>query len=182
MNGDTEFDSTDEESLDELEPSKSQRKRDALEVRVIAERLTQMQARKLDQLPLSEQVRYAVDQCPPPAARGARKRQLQFISKLLRKSDSIDQIQQRLENPDQPTSNLQHETMCSNLLASFADHADELRQNYPGINLQQVRQLVRNAANEASKKSKTLAEDAVVDIRSMKSAKALLKLLSASGG
>ena len=146
-------DSSDEEDLDAFEPSKSQRKRDADEIRDFAKLLTTLPASKLKRLELPSNIEDAIKKCPPVSTRGAHKRHLQFISKLIRKTEDVEGIKARLENPVSATKKKSdHELMRDSLINSFADHVDELREHYPEVNLQTVRQLLRqiNAAPEES--------------------------------
>ncbi|OED43854.1 hypothetical protein AB833_02865 [Chromatiales bacterium (ex Bugula neritina AB1)] len=186
MNSVTTQNDEPEEPSEYLEPSKSQRKREARSVQALAETLVNLQPARLDQLPLTDQIHYAVSHCPPPATRGARKRQLQFIGKLLRKTESIEELRHLLEHPQHASAAAHHEAMRNNLLESFTDHADELLRHYPEINLQQARQLVRSATkevklqqeNQQNSPVKNSTESASAStIRNTKPSKALLKML-----
>lgn len=140
---------SDDDLAESLEPSKSQRKRDALEVRGLAEQLVGLSSQKRANLRLSPELENAVEQCPPTRMRGARKRHLQFISKLLRNTSDPELLKERLEDPDGPKPDTRHhESMRDRLMESFTDNADELRANYPSIDLQQTRQLIRKAIAE----------------------------------
>ncbi len=132
--------------IDNVEPSKSQRKREALEVRNLAGILVELSANKRAHLQLSAEIESAISQCPPARMRGARKRHLQFISKLLRNHSDPEQVRHMLDNPIsiQPDHS-QHESMRDRLIESFTAHADELRTKYPAVDMQQARQLVRKA-------------------------------------
>ena len=131
---------------DDLEPSKSQRKRESDEIREFARQLTCLPPRKLKKLPLPIEIEDAIKKCPPVSTRGAHKRHLQYISKLLRKSGIASDLMEILENPlGSPKPASAHETMREKLLTALPDYVEELRQNYPSADLQQVRQLVRQA-------------------------------------
>ncbi len=132
---------------DDLEPSKSQRKRESDEIREFARQLTCLPPRKLKKLPLPVEIEDAIKKCPPVSTRGAHKRHLQYISKLLRKSGVASDLMEILANPQGsgPKPASAHETMREKLLTALPDYVDELRQNYPSADLQQVRQLVRQA-------------------------------------
>ncbi|HXQ64229.1 MAG TPA: ribosome biogenesis factor YjgA [Steroidobacteraceae bacterium] len=68
-------------------PSKSQRKRDAVELKELGDELVSLPSAELDVLPLSEKLRDAIDLAKQITARGGAARQRQFIGKLLRKGD-----------------------------------------------------------------------------------------------
>lgn len=71
----------------ELRPSKSQRKREALALQDLGELLVELKPTRLAQLPLPDELREAVLTAQRTPQRGARKRQLQYIGKLMRRVD-----------------------------------------------------------------------------------------------
>lgn len=83
-------DSTDDEI------SKSQRKRDADAVRTLGERLSELGASELATIPLPDDALAAIHELSRIKANGARKRQLGFLAKRLRKTD-IEPINEALE-------------------------------------------------------------------------------------
>ncbi len=177
----------------ELE-SKSQRKRDAHQITELAGQLVAMKPKALANLPLSVEISDAIKHCAEIRAHGARKRQLHFVSKLLRKSDNLAELQQHLANTGsvntgQPGSST-HAEFRDKLLEDCSGMVQALRENYPNVELQQVRQLVRNAQAEL-KKAKDSTKDSATDsatnsaggegremaLNSTRAAKSLLKLL-----
>ena len=190
--------------------SKSQRKRDAHQITELARQLVAMKPKALAALPLDPDIREAVRHCAEIRSHGARKRQLHFVSKLLRSSDNLDGLKVKLSKPamrkagkaeaemtqpgladanarpepeqkNQPQIN-PHLTFRNQLLTDFAGMVDALRKNYPDIELQRVRQLVRNAHNECRQLKTAASEtDGAVDITpdNTKAAKSLLQLLNA---
>ena len=68
-------------------PSKSQRKRDALALQELGETLVTLKPTQLDKMPLPEELREAVLAARQMNQRGARKRQLQYIGRLMRQID-----------------------------------------------------------------------------------------------
>jgi len=174
--------------------SKSQRKRNAHLITQLAGQLVEMKPKALADLPIEPGVLEAIRHCAEIKAHGARKRQLHFVSKLLRESGNAAELQSLLQRPDlakiKGHDSNPHLEFRNQLIDNFADHVEALRENYPGADLQQVRQLIRNAhsesrkANEKADQSKEDA-DAVEPTQTLlpqntKSAKSLLKLLSAS--
>ena len=68
--------------------SKSQRKREAQELKSLAGQLIGLSKARLTQVPLEGAVREAVEEARQIRSHVARKRQLQFIAKLLRRTDA----------------------------------------------------------------------------------------------
>ena len=77
-------------------PSKTQKKREAAEIQNLGVELTLMQPNELDRLGLDPKLRQAIAEYQKlPNARGSRKRQIQFIGKVMRNFD-VDVIKKRL--------------------------------------------------------------------------------------
>ncbi len=68
-------------------PSKSQRKREALALQALGETLVGLKPPQLGKLPLPDELREAVLAARQMPQRGARKRQLQYIGRLMREID-----------------------------------------------------------------------------------------------
>ncbi len=165
----------DEDAGEEI--SKSQRKREADAIRDFAARLVNEPPQRLKRLPLSEPLREAIANCPAPSTRGAYKRHIQYIGKMIRKAGDFDELQSLLEQP--PARVNPHMDLCNRLIQSFTDHADALRQDYPQISLQQARQLAKAAAEHNDEDAEE--DPSVRKARNKKAEKArqaLLKLLS----
>jgi len=161
--------------------SKSQRKRNARQITSLAAELVAMKPKVLATLPIEPSVLDAITHCAEIKAHGARKRQLHFVSKLLRESANIDDIQKLVSRPDlkkTASSVNPHQAFRDGLLDNLSDNVDQLRNSYPDADLQLVRQLVRNAHNEHKKANRDVPPENEVDISSTKSAKSLLKLLA----
>lgn len=89
---------TGDEAFDSLGPSKSQAKRDALEIRALGAELAALGASERARIPLDADVISAIDELNRirASANGARKRQLSFLAKRLRQCD-LEPIEQALE-------------------------------------------------------------------------------------
>ncbi|MFZ5653463.1 MAG: ribosome biogenesis factor YjgA [Pseudomonadota bacterium] len=134
-------------------PSKSARKRAGLELQQLAETLLALPPGQLARLPLGPQLSAALEASRAITQREARRRQLQYLGKLMRKADverirqGLDQLRlhdrqfrQRLARVDQ---------VCERLLAGGDSAIDALLADPdapPALTRQQLRQLVRNAA------------------------------------
>ncbi len=81
----------DTDDLEALPPSsKSQRKREATVLQELGEQLVKLTATQLKRIPLPEDLLAAVRLAQSIAQRGGRKRQLQYIGKLMRQLDEAD--------------------------------------------------------------------------------------------
>jgi ribosome-associated protein len=80
------------------QPSKSQRKREMLALQALGERLVALPAARLEALALLDELRDAVLFARSLTARGARKRQLQYIGRLMRGVDPefAEELRRRL--------------------------------------------------------------------------------------
>jgi ribosome-associated protein len=77
-------------------PSKSQRKRDATALQNLGEQLVELTPNQLNRIPLPDEVLAAVRMAQSISQRGGRKRQLQYIGKLMRQIDDPDAIRTAL--------------------------------------------------------------------------------------
>jgi ribosome-associated protein len=84
------------EDEEDLGPSKSARKREAHSLQKLGERLTTLRPDELDQLPLPERLREAIDEAKRLKQRGALHRQRQYIGKLMRDVE-IEALEAALE-------------------------------------------------------------------------------------
>jgi ribosome-associated protein len=71
-------------------PSKSQRKREATALQAIGEQLVKLTSTQLNRIPLSDELLAAVRLAQSISQRGGRKRQLQFIGKLMRQLEDAE--------------------------------------------------------------------------------------------
>lgn len=75
------FDSADEPK------SKTQRKREMLDLQILGEKLVKLKREQLAKIPLDEQLRDAIVAAQSIKSHGAHKRQLQYIGRLMRDRD-----------------------------------------------------------------------------------------------
>lgn len=137
--------------------SKSQRKREAKAHQDLARTLMELPLSQYRALPLSEELRHAVDHGRGISAHVARKRQMLFIGKLLRRTD-VEPITQALEGPQQAARELtarQHrvETWRDQLLgeqgaSALSDLLDHCHRTGLDVEVQSLRQCIRTAARE----------------------------------
>lgn len=141
-----------EEEAAEL-PSKSQRKREMHALQDMGAELVELPANQLDKLPLPERLRDAINLCQQISAHEGKRRQLQFIGKLLRDVDPEPLLQALEQRRQQAKVSAQkHHTLerwRDRMLAEGDDALNAFMQEYPQADRQQLRQLIRTAQKEA---------------------------------
>lgn len=141
---------------DQLEegPSRSEKKRQVEALQVLGERLLTLRPDQLARMPISDTLQHAVEEANRLKSRSALRRQRQYIGKLMRQEDSA-QIAQALERFD-ATSDAHNqvfhklEKWRDKLLSNDPHIMDTLVGHYPQLDIQYLRQLIRNAQREAS--------------------------------
>lgn len=141
---------TDDESKP-LPPSKTRRKREAHARQDIGERLVQLSEERLAAVDLTEDLRRAVLEAKRLRAHGARRRQLQYIGKLMRRAE-VEPILAQLEAASQGVQTeavLLHtvERWRARLLSDDAALTGFL-EDYPQAQSQPLRALIRDARQE----------------------------------
>lgn len=134
------------------EISKTRLKQQMHALQELGELLVELPKDKLQQLDLPENLRDAVLQARKITAHGGRRRQLQYIGKLMRSVDP-EPIQTRIDqwngNHAEETALLHRlENWRQRLLDDDAALAEFLTQ-HPGFDVQPLRTLIRNARREA---------------------------------
>jgi len=154
-----------EDPCDEAPPSKSQRKREAHALRDLGKALVGLNNAALARIPLPDDLRNAIFEARRIRQRGALKRQLQFIGKLLRGIDEVDAIRQAYEEATHPLRQdvAQHhrlERWRDRLIAEGDAALGDWLAEYPDSDRQHLRQLIRAAEKEkaAGKPPKTARE------------------------
>jgi ribosome-associated protein len=140
---------------DDLGPSRSQLRRDALEIFKLAETLAALNEAQLARVPLSDDLRAEVQRTRAIKSHIAHKRQAQFLAKQLRQldEDELEPIQRALtqdrDKAHRETADLHHvETWRDRLIADGDDALAELLALHPTADRQHLRQLARNARSE----------------------------------
>lgn len=134
--------------------SKSQRRREALELKSLASELINLSPSRLDRVPLDDDVRSAVNEARQIRSNIARKRQLQYVAKLLRRiePEPILQTLEGFEGEARQLTGRQHRTEAwRDFLLESGDHAvSVLMKQRMDADTQAIRQLIRNANKETS--------------------------------
>jgi len=145
----------DDDAHDALGPSRSQRRREALDILRLAQTLGEMSDAQLKSIPIDEDLRDEVRRARAVHQQIARKRQMQFVAKQMRKLDEseLDAIRAALEHDrDQArreTAGLhQIEAWRDRLIADGDDALGELLVAHPHADRQHLRQLARQARAE----------------------------------
>jgi ribosome-associated protein len=134
-------------------PSKSQRKRDMIGLQKLGEDLTTLGKKQLEKLPLSESLLAALREFHRlPNSHEARRRQLQFIGKVMRDSNH-EEIQAELDKMRTPDHSQVRraqliEEWGDRLLGGDEEDIGAFVSNWPLAERQALRQIVRNYSKE----------------------------------
>ncbi|NQV70326.1 MAG: DUF615 domain-containing protein [Pseudohongiella sp.] len=138
--------------------SKTQLKQEAIELQKLGQKLTTYSPAFLRKLPVAEVLITAIAEFNRlPNSHGARRRQLQFIGKLMRDCDyelinkTITQIENGTQIKDKPQSELI--SWCERILESGDSEINALLALHPQLERQTLRQLQReySRAKESSR-------------------------------
>ncbi len=139
---------------EEIEPiSKSQLKREMTALQELGAKIVDLSSEKLvAQLPLEGQLQTAILECRNMKHREGRRRQLQFIGKLMRSADheAIKAAYEQIEAGGRENIQLQHqaERLRDNLIAEHNDALAVFLEMCPDADRQHLRQLIRAAQKE----------------------------------
>ncbi|MGD9583783.1 MAG: ribosome biogenesis factor YjgA [Lysobacterales bacterium] len=137
-------------------PSRSQQRREALEVLALAQAISELSEREIGQLPLSADLCQQALETKRIGAQIAHKRQVQFFAKQLRKhEEELPTIRAALEisrqSAQRTTAQLHHaEAWRERLIAEGDPALDSLLGEHPQADRQQLRSLLRRAQAEAA--------------------------------
>jgi ribosome-associated protein len=142
-------------ALADAEVSRSQRRREALDVLRLAHALGEMSDAQLKSIPLSDELREEVQRTRAVKQQIARKRQNQFLAKQMRKLDEaeLEAIRAALEHDRDRARHEsarlhQVEARRDRLIAGGDEALGELLAAHPHADRQQLRQLARQARSE----------------------------------
>ena len=147
-----EVESDEDDDLDDR-PSKSQKKRDCDALQALGKELTQLTAEQQSQIPLPEETAHAIRDYASMKSFGAQRRQLQLIGKLMRNLDAaavreaIDRATG--ESRAAAAAHKRAERAREELIAKD-DFLTVYAEKHPAIELQRLRQLIRQARKEAA--------------------------------
>ncbi len=146
----------DEDTGEFLGPSRSAQRRAALDVLELAERLVELTAAQLERLPVPEDVLPHIRDTQRITSYGARKRQLAFLAKQMRRQDdeALEAIRDAMSKDGdaarRETAAMHRiEALRDALLGEDGDAAmTDLLAAHPDADRQKLRQLVRNTHEE----------------------------------
>lgn len=133
-------------------PSKSQLKREMTALQDIGTELAELSRERLARIEMPERLREAILDVQRITKHEARRRQMQFIGKLMRDVDPapLREALDEVRGISAAANARQHrlERLRTQLMEDEAAFA-ELARDYPAADIQQLRQLRRNALKEA---------------------------------
>lgn len=157
---------TQDEPFNEDQISKSRRKREADAMQALGKRLTELKSQQLSELPLSEEVLDVIHEYNRlPNSHGAKRRQLQFIGRVMRDSD-VEAISAKLDkvlSSDYQSEKNQRRALIQQKATEVLEQGDQGINNvlakHPLLDRQQLRQISReysraNPAKQQALKSK----------------------------
>ncbi|MEW5248110.1 ribosome biogenesis factor YjgA [Microbulbifer sp. 2201CG32-9] len=140
------------DSGDELPKSKTQVKQEMHALQELGRRLSKLSPAQLDTIPLENDLREALDTLHRIKSNEARRRQLQYIGKLMRRVDSeaIEVALNQFRERDQQHLRVDRlaEEWRRQLLEGGKDAQKKFFDRFPQADHQHLRQLVRDAKRE----------------------------------
>ena len=148
----------DDETGEFLSPSRSQNRREALEVLALCEQLVALTPAQLAKLPVPEDLLPHIRETKRITSHIAHKRQLAFLAKQVRREDeaTLDAIRDALDEKGEASRreiSAMHrvEAWRDRLLADGDDALSAFLAEYPTTDRQHLRTLVRNALEERNR-------------------------------
>ena len=148
----------DPETGEFLSPSRSQQRREALEVLDLARQLSELTQQQVSRLPVPEHLVRHIDETRRITSHIAHKRQLQYLAKQMRREDdeTLEAIRDALDvngNAARVEAAQLHraEAWRDQLIADGDAALARLLDEYPHADRQHLRQLARNAHEERLK-------------------------------
>jgi ribosome-associated protein len=136
--------------------SKSEMKRDMIELQELGERIVALPRKKAMELPISEMMKAAVRESDRVGKNEAMRRHMQYIGRLIR-SEDIEAVRNALDLLD-PSSEAygrvtgQQEQWRTRLI-NDPDALNDFIEQFPTVDRQHLRGLIRNATKEISGES-----------------------------
>lgn len=136
--------------------SKSQLKREMLELQALGEALCALSTEIIKRLPIPEDIRAAALESKSVTKHEARRRHMQYMGRLVRESKQLDELREVMNRLDDKHSGENQkfkriEKWRDRLVAGEMDLIEEILAEYPNADRQRLRQLARNAASEIKK-------------------------------
>ncbi len=143
-----------DDDLDDRPPSKSMLKREAHDLQALGKHLIEMPDARLDDIGMPERLREAIDAYKKTRSHEGKRRQLQYIGKVMRLIDAeplreaVAEFQ--LGHARNALQLHQAERWRAELLQEDKDVLTAWVSEFPGGDMQQLRALIRNARKDAA--------------------------------
>ena len=145
------FDWEDEDQEEIIWVSKSEIKRDAEDLKQLGEKLVNLTKANLTKVPLDDSLKDAIE-LAQRLQKEARRRQLQYIGKLLRSIDAepIREALEKIENKHNQQQAMLHklEILRDEVVTKGDAALTDLLNEHPSVDRQQLRNLIRAAQKE----------------------------------
>lgn len=143
---------TDSTATPPSDDSKSKRKREMQDLQKLGETLVNLTAADLAKIPLEGRLEEAIHAARTIKEHGAKRRQLQFIGKLMRHVDPapIQEALASIQGKNNQSKVIFHqvERWRERLIAEGDTALQEFVTQYPDVDHQHMRQLIRNSQKE----------------------------------
>ncbi|WP_455220454.1 ribosome biogenesis factor YjgA [Kaarinaea lacus] len=150
MEDDNDQENYDKEDIEYV--SKSQMKREMLALQALGEKLVELSADQLAQLNLPEELKKALLQAKQIKKHGAKRRQFQYIGRLMRNVNAEDILAQYENVTQQSAQAVQQlhkiEKWRERLLEQGDEAIQALVEEFPDLDRNHLRQLIRTAKQE----------------------------------
>ena len=132
--------------------SKTKRKQQMHELQELGEELVELSKDALNKTPMSEDLHDAIKEYKRLPSHGARRRQMQLIGKIMRNEDTapiIEKLKQLKGSSTAATALLHRIERYRNEMIAKDEAITQFLGDFPTVNAQPLRTLVRNARKEA---------------------------------
>ena len=142
-------------------PSKSQVKRELHAIVDLTKESIELSVEQIRQLPLDESAIRALEEAKSFKSHGAKRRQIHYAAKVLRQAD-LDSLRQQIDTwkhgSKEQTDHLHRLELIRDRLIESDDEVTKLIEQYPDIDIQVLRSIVRAARKEQSNNTKLTAD------------------------
>lgn len=145
----------DRDDDEEYVRSKTDVKKEMAALQELGAKIVELSDKFISRIPIEGELADAIHQARGMKHREGRRRQLQFIGKLMRKAENIEDIKtayERVISIGQEHTKIQHQTeqWRDRLLEDGNEALQTFVDEFPGCNVQLLRQLIRNTQKEQS--------------------------------
>ncbi len=132
--------------------SKTKRKQQMIELQDMGEELVELSKDALKKIPMSDELREAIKEYQRIPTHGAHRRQMQYIGKIMRNEDTapiVEKLKQLKGSSTAATALLHRIERYRNEMIATDEAITRFLGNFPSVDAQPLRALVRNARKEA---------------------------------